>query len=144
MDNILRAEAERTGHCGNDEVTVPECPCFGGDTWEYLPGDVSGRIAGCGDCVVQAMSGTAQALCYSTGIKFRFELFTGKSIASVTVKYHTLLSISVISDRFTIQQHYNCILADLYNIYEISKIILQKDIKCVIIKLLNAKLKRES
>lgn len=41
-------------------------------------------------------------------------------------------------------KHYNCILADLYNIYEISKIILQKDIKCVIIKLLNAKLKRES
>lgn len=51
---------------------------------------------------------------------------------------------SNVVSRFTIKQHYNCILADLYNIYEISKIILQKDIKCVIIKLLNAKLKRES
>lgn len=53
MDNILRAEAERTGHYGADEVTVPECPCCGGDTWEYLLEDVNGRIVGCSDCVTK-------------------------------------------------------------------------------------------
>ena len=51
MDNILRAEAERTGHYGADIVTVPECPYCGSDTWKYLLRDVYERIVGCNDCV---------------------------------------------------------------------------------------------
>lgn len=43
--------------------------------------------------------------------------------------------LSDFSNGALLYKHYNYIFADLYNVYEISKIILRKDIKCVIIKL---------
>lgn len=56
MDNILRAEAERTGHYGADYYdcanfdNLPPCDICGATDYEFAVRDNEGNIDGCSNC----------------------------------------------------------------------------------------------